>query len=612
MTDDLLDFYNRELGYLAQLNGEFARAHPKMAARLGLGQEGLIDNLNDPHLKRMLQGVAYLNARVRAKLDDDFPELSEALLEFLYPQHLAPIPSATILQLSLKPGVAETLEMPRAETELWTEADPVSGAVCRFRSCYPVTLRPIKVDSARWLRAPAPAPRVGRSDDAAAVLQLVLQSTIPGQPLGLTGGATLRFFLAGERPQVEGLYQALFSQCIQVAAARDAEDREAVALGARALGAVGFDPEESLLPTSAQGFAAYRLLSEYFAFPQKFWFFDCRVAPGVCRQDQERLVLFFYLAANDPLLERTGVDASGFLMGCTPAINLFSHPASPVALDHARAEYEVVPDPRRREALEVYTVDRVAADNGRGEQRRFRPFFGIHHGDPGGAGERCFYQVQRRPALHYGGSETYLSLVDLDLEPRQPTDATLVLRTTCFNRDLPGKLPFGGGQPRLQFVRGGANAEARCLTRPTPTQRIPAGQSALWRLISHLILNQLSISDGAVGADALKEMLQLYDRRDAEETRDILASIREVRCRPVNGRIPGGGLDAFARGVEVRVDMDPQRLAGQYPLLFSALLEHFLGLYCSVNSFVRLILTTEGGKRIIHRWPDRSGEHALL
>jgi type VI secretion system protein ImpG len=605
MSDVLLPYYNRELSFLRRLGAEFARANPKIAGRLRLGA----DASEDPHVERLIQAVAYLNARTRFKIEDDFPEITDALLGILYPHYLVPVPSLAIVQLELDPGQAELTQGHLVPRDTSIETEPIQGEPCRFRTAYPVTLWPVELRSASLAGPPFHAPPVPAAEQAAAVLRLALRCrsesiTFAALPLG-----SLRFFLKGQAQHVYPLYELLFNNTLDVVLANSPEDPNPGRLGKGCVRPVGFGRDEGLLPYRARSFLGYRLLTEFFAFPEKFLFFDLAgLDLAALAGLGNRLEVFLYLSRSSPDLERN-VTADTFRLGCTPMVNLYRQRAEPIRLTHAETEYRVVPDARRPLAHEVYSIDRVSAVNAEGGQEEFLPFFSVRHA--GGAEPARFWHATRRSggaAEDDRGTEVYLSVVDLSLHTAAPADRVLDVETTCLNRDLPHRLPFGGDQPHLALTEGNPLvARVACLTPPTATLRPPLRQGAMWRLVSHLALNHLSLTDGADGAAALREILKLYDFTDSEETRTLIDGVLGVSSRPVTGRVGS----AVCRGLEVAVHFDEKRFVGSGLYLFAAVLERFFGLYCSVNSFTRLVATVEGRKGELCQWPPRMGEKVL-
>ncbi|ODT96335.1 MAG: type VI secretion system protein ImpG [Planctomycetes bacterium SCN 63-9] len=619
MPDDLLDYYNRELTYIRQLAAKFGERYPKIAERLQIG----LDRSEDPHVERLIEAFAYLTARIRSKIDDELPEVTSSLLDVLYPHYQAPIPSMAIVQFRLDPeqtGLTSGYLLPRG-TELETE--PVHGEPCRFRTGYPVTLWPIEVKSAGLVQAPFPAPPVPFTRDASSVLRLVLRCASPESTVSELGLTTLRFFLKGQPHHVYRLYEMIFNntlvpdnQRIGAVVAGSPTDSHPLILGKENLRPVGFDQEDGLLPYPARSFKGYRLLSEYFAFPQKFLFFDVDLpSPEKLAHLGNQIELYFFFNRSNSELARS-ISADTFQLGCAPIINLYRQRAEPIAITHSDFEYRVIPDRRLPLAHEIYSIDRVDGSSPQGEVVEFSPFFSIKHARSRAA-DRNYWHAVRRPAEEtsiYGdqGTEVHLSLMDLKFRPSSPANWTMEVETTCLNRDLPHDLPFGGDQPRLQIREGGGLiSRITCLTAPTRTLRPALGHGVLWRLISHLNLNHLSLVDDP-RADALREILTLYDFGDSAETRNQIDGILSVRSRRVVGAIRSGGPVSFCKGVEVTLQFDEEKFTGSGLFLFASVLERFLALYSNLNSFSKMIATVKGREGDLRRWPPRIGEKVLV
>jgi type VI secretion system protein ImpG len=379
---------------------------------------------------------------------------------------------------------------------------------------------------------------------------------------------------------------------------------------------VGFARDEGMLPYSARSFLGYRLLTEYFAFPEKYLFFELSgLSAQALAGAGRRLEVYFFLDRSIRDLEQN-VTRDMFQLGCAPIVNLYRQQAEPIAIAHTDTSYRVVPDIRRPLAGEVYSIDRVMAVSADNERVEYRPFYSFKHAADRQE-QRRFWHAVRRPAEQAAGqidqgTEIDISLVDLDFTPSAPADTTLEVQTTCLNRDLPNRLPFGGGQPKLLLTTGAPVSRIECLTRPTPTLRPPLKRGALWRLISHLSLNHLSLADYEEGADALREILKLYDIADSSQTRSMIDGILSVRTRRVVGRDPRDPRAGFCRGLEVTVHFDEDRFVGSGLYLFACVIERFLGLYCTINSFSKLIATTNKREGELRRWAPRAGETVLL
>jgi type VI secretion system protein ImpG len=613
MSDELLSYYNRELSYIRRLASQFGEAHPKIAGRLRIGP----DSSDDPHVERLIEAFAYLTARIRHKLEDDLPELTESLLGVLYPHYQAPIPSMAIVQFELDPEQSQLTSGHVVPRHTEVETDAIQGEPCRFRTCYPVTLWPIELKAAELHQTPVAAPLTPHFAEAAAILRLTLRCRSKELSFSALDLRSLRFFLKGQAQHVFRLYELIFNNVMEVALAGAANDPAPVLLPKECLQAVGFERDEGMLPYSPRSFLGYRLLTEFFTFPQKFLFFDLtRLDRRALGRLGNQMEIFLYLDRAIPDLEQN-VSADTFRLGCAPLVNLYTQRAEPIQVTHTDFEYRVVPDLRRPLAHEVYSVDHVTATFPNGEGQEYFPFFSVKHARQAAAA-KTYWHAARRPAegteaLGDHGTEVYLALVDLDFQPTAPANAVLDVETTCLNRDLPHRLPFGGDQPRLQLSEGGALVtRIVCLTPPTRTVRPALKRGTLWRLISHLSLNHLSLVDGEQGKpDALREILKLYDFADSGETRKMIDGIAGVASRRIVGTVRTDGPVSFCRGVEVTVQFDEERFSGSGLFLFASVLERFLALYCSVNSFSKLIATTRGRPGELRRWPPRMGEKVL-
>jgi type VI secretion system protein ImpG len=276
----------------------------------------------------------------------------------------------------------------------------------------------------------------------------------------------------------------------------------------------------------------------------------------------------------------------------------------------------VVPDARRAAAHEVYSIDRVVASNGADRQVEFAPFYSSRHALAGDQ-PSAFWHMSRRPASYVGGAldrgtEVYLTLVDLGFQPTTAEQWTLDAEITCLNRDLPGRLPFGGGHPQLQLSPSGPLDVVQCLTPPTPTYRPALRQGTLWRLISHLSLNHLSLADNQFGAEALREILKLYDLLDTAETRTMIDGLAKISSRRIVGRVAGAAAAGFCRGVEITLHLDEDKFSGGGVYLFASVLERFVALYASLNSFTKTIVKSNRRPGIMCQWPPRAGERTLV
>jgi type VI secretion system protein ImpG len=629
MRDELLGYYERELIFLRRMGAEFARKYPKIAARLLLDEE----KIEDPHVERMIEAFAFLTGRVSLKLDDELPEITESFLNVLYPHYLAPIPSMAITEFSFGSPSDRLTTVQNLERGARLSSRPVDGTPCRFQTCYDVQLVPIEIESAAL---ESPAPKDGRGKYAESYIRLSMRcfgnAGLSEMKMGDTDEPPefLRFYLNGDPQLVFPLYELIFNQASAVEFR--AKDKP---MGNRSLGTmaniqvklpapvilppdvikqVGFEESEGILPYTKRSFAGYRLLTEYFTFPYKFLFFDIYgIDKAIANDFRSHFDILIHLKDITP--PRAPITKETFRMGCAPIINLFSRMADPIHLSQQKYEYHVIPDVHRQLTTEVYSVDEVLTTDPRtNTTREFSPFYSLKHAY-GEQMEKTFWYATRRASQRNDddGTEIFMSLVDMNFNPRVPAAEVLNVKTTCTNRDLPARLPFGGRESDFEVEGVALLSRVHCLTKPTETIRPPQRRAAHWRLISHLNLNYLSLVGSESGTpEALQEILQLYNFDDSSVKRKQILGITGISSRKVVRQIGGHIGAGFVRGLETTLTFDEDEYVGSGMFLFASVLERFLGLYTSLNSFHQLVLRTEQREDEVKRFPPRAGEQVLL
>lgn len=613
--EQLLPYYERELGFLRRYSREFAERYPKIAGRLLIGGEVC----EDPHIERMIESFALLNARIAKRLDDDYPEFTEALFDVLYPHYLRPFPSCSIARMDFAGAAAQltSASVIARGTELKTK--PVRGAACTFRTAYPVTVAPLALSGASFAAIIAAPEAVTTPLGATSSVNLTISSTAEQVSIGQLAVDKLRVFIDGESSFCAALRDALFMRSVGAYAEADGNGRW-IALPAIPVAAAGFDENESLIDFPARSHAAYRLLTEYFCFPEKFNFFDIDIAalsaslPAGARTITLHLALAGIRTESNLARMLGTLTTNNVLLGCTPVVNLFRQHGEPIRLTHATASYPVLADARRAYAFDVHSIDSVSLvrQTPQGESVvQFRPFYSLQHGQT--PEQRGHYWVMRRDdtlAERSPGYETQISIVDIDFDPASVETGTLSVELTCTNRDLPAALSYGQREGDL-FIEGGSSVRAiSFLRKPTPSTRFERGQGAHWRLISHLSLNHLSLADG--GLDAFREMLALYDLQRSPSSQRQIGGIAAIAHKAANAWLPGNPFACLVRGVEVRVTIDEEAFVGSGIHAFAHIIERFLGLYVHANSFTRLVVaSSRTGEELLSCTP-RSGDLSLL
>jgi len=626
MNAAFFDYYNTELHHIRHMCREFALAYPKVAGRLNLDDPDF--EYVDPYVERLLEGFAYLSARVQVKLDAEFPRFSQALLNTVYPHYLAPVPAMVMAQFEPDYTVADLadgVELPRGTT-LRTGIVPRTTTACQFHTAHSVRLWPVTVDKAQYairdlstLGLPASV-----SGKAGLLIRLATVGGIPFQKLGIED---FSLYLRGIEDVPYRLYHQLFAHTTQVVIKR-AGPRGAVLaiLPPSCIRQQGFDDADALLPTDLRVFSGYRLLQEYFVFPRRFLFVQLtELAKSVraCPDSELEIVCLFSEA--DVGLERE-VNREHLVPYCSPAINLFRRRADRINLSERFSEHQLVVDRTRPNDFEVYSVERVVGyDMRNGAIQDFPPFYAARDWVSETSNSKAFHcinRVQRMlseqerltgPRLRYPGSEVYISLVDANSAPYNSNLQQLGAEVSCSNRDLPSRLDLRQMESAFSLESPYPVARTRCLEGPTEPRPSFAEGEFTWRLISHMSLNYLSLvnTTGGEGAQALRELLRLYiDPRSVAAAKQIEGLV-SIGCRPVLRQVKSPGPVAFARGLEVSVTFDESAFAGSGAILLGAVLERFFSGYVAINSFTETIIRSlERGD--LKRWPTRMGRQNIL
>ncbi len=631
MRDELLGYYERELVFLRRMGAEFARKYPKIATRLLLDEE----KIEDPHVERMIEAFAFLTGRIGLKLDDELPEITESFINLLYPHYLAPIPSTAIAQFSFGSPNDKLTSVQKLERGVRLNSRPVDGTPCRFRSCFDVDLMPLELESAA-LESPAPKDARGKFADSHIRLSLRCygDANLHEMKRGDNGEPpeSIRFYLDGDPQLVFPLYEIIFNHAVSVEIRPKDQplgDRAlktitnirlklpdpVILKAAEAIKQVGFSDDQAILPYTKRSFAGYRLLTEYFSFPYKFLFFDIfGLERAIAGKFGSHFDILIKLKDITPPI--APVTTETFRMGCSPIVNLFERMSDPIYLDQQKYEYHVIPDVHRQSTTEIYSVDGVSTSDPRtNTSREFSPFYSLRHAY-GEQMEKAFWYGVRKPSQRPDdtGTEMYMSLVDMNFNPRVPAVEILNVRATCTNRDLPGRLPFGGKEGDFEIEGTALLSRVRCLTKPTETIRPPQRRSAQWRLISHLNLNYLSLvnAEEKETPEALQEILHLYNFNDSSVTRKQILGITHIESRKAVRQIGDRVGAGFVRGLETTLTFDEEQFVGSGMFLFACVLERFLGLYASLNSFNQLAIRSEQREEVIRTFPVRAGEQELL
>lgn len=607
MSDDLLTYYNRELAWFNRALATFSESHPKTAGNLRISE----DAVEDPHISRLIESVALLNARIQSRLDDDFPRIVAALLEHLYPFYLAPKPSMLLAELQPTHGIDKAVTI---DPGFLFETEAVDGVPCRFQTRYPVTLTPLSLQKASLLPRPFSTPGSDSISGASSVLELRFSSSAPDFSLAHAGRDSLAVHIKSDHLAWR-LYDLIHKDCVNIFVSSSELDPSPTELGRDSLQALGLSSENHILPDLGETESEYQLLAEYFCYGDKFLFFQINGLLQALHDRTGDFQIYIYLADSDRELENV-LSEHSFALHSTPAVNLYELAAEPCKLKKAQAEYQVIPESSAVGDTEVYAINNVSLiEAGTGDEKAVPPYYGFNHE---GGEHNTYWHSSRRHTLSDLGKRTattdvFLALTNLRDELVEDDQHTLAVDCLCSNGDLPSRLPFGGGQPRLspsEPVKGLRGATS--LSPPSPVRRLDLGSSLLWRLLSHLNLNYLSLIGSKNPAEQLREMLRLYDHGADPTIRAQINAIDSLKTRMVSLPISVDGRPVICRGVDIELMFDSAMLEAGSAILFGEVLVRFLSMYVNLNSFVRLSLRIKGRDGIYHRWKPRLGSRAVI
>ncbi|WP_417292624.1 type VI secretion system baseplate subunit TssF [Desulfovibrio porci] len=586
-------YYQDELLALRELGREFAQRNPALAPFMDTPGR-------DPDVERILEGFSFLTGRLRQKLDDELPEITHSLFSLLWPNYLRPIPAASVIRYLPGENISGAVSIARG-TEV--ESVEVDGLRCRFRTVYETEILPLRIVE-QSIRE-----RDGR---ASIVLRIAAQGvSLENIPL-----RQLRFFISGEPAIAHTIYFSMAARTREVRVALRDEHLEehvtAVLPADEVIRPVGFREDEGLYPYPANTFPGYRILQEYFCFPDKFLFVEVAGLEQGLSGDALKAVTgareFELHFVMDNLPEHyESFRADNWHLFCTPVVNLFGMDASPLTLDQRQTEYRIVPDPRQPYHYAVYSVDDVGTwGHDDRSSRRYLPFESFEH-DVDAAQAHAYYRLRLRPSHHDGCTETYISIVQTADSAAIPQSETISLELTCTNRQLPHALRMG--DIRVHADNTPDSVAFANITPVVPSFNPPLEGDILWRLLSNMSLNYMSLTDVA----ALRAVLAAYDfraphdRPRARMLEKTLKGMLDIRCSEAN-RIYGG---LPVRGAQTRLTLDQRAFCAEGAMyLFGAVLNEFFALYATVNSFHQLTIV-EAARGEEYRWPARLGRISL-
>ena len=608
MLDDLLPYYNQELTNIRHMAAEFAKLYPKVASSLRLASS----DIEDPNVARLIEAFAFLTANIRYKLEDDFPELAEAILENIAPHYLSPIPAFSIVEFKCQPELTTSYTLPK---NTLIETKPGYGETCYFNTVYDNDFWPITIKKSVLTSFPNNAPLIpSYFGKANAVINITLECAADRMTFSMLQPKKLRFFINANNQLAFLIYEFIINNSIAIALANTSSDEKASFVSKSCIRPVGFEEIESLLPYSARTPLSYRTLTEFFIFPEKFLFFDIELSEELLADIDMKLEMFIYLDRYHVDLEKN-IDAETFKLSCTPVVNLFQQTAEPIRLDHTLSEYRVIPDARRLSPLEVYSIKKVMSVD-EDKQIDYEPLYGIKHDINYQKHSGKYYWTYKRRTMPVDNSKNkitniYLTFLQLDFNPLAESDKTIHVEILCTNGNLPSQLPFGN-ESCLQLSSVSAPlTEIICLKPFTKTLHSELRNGVRWKLISQLSLNHLSLVDHN-DAEILKEIFRLYNITNSDEIAHIIDGVVAVRSRRISTRCFSSANNALCRGIEITLTFDEMQYTGSSLFLFAEILERYFANYATINAFTKLIIVSARTNRILYQWLPRSGNKIIL
>lgn len=591
----LLSYYQKELTFLKQHGKAFASRFPKIARRLGM----IEGESEDPHVERIIESFALLTSRIHQRLDDDMPELTEALLTTIAPQFLRAMPATCIVSIEPNRQTSGITQKNTIAAGASLFSQHIKDAVCQFQTVYPVVLLPLSVDQARLHF---------NEDDLNWHLHLSFQvwsgATVAGE--------SLRLFLHGPSNAVNILYTLLCSEINQLSVH---QGEAFYPLKNSTISPAGFKSEEGLIAQDPRVAPIHALLQDYFFFPQKFYFLDIRL-PDTFHAAANSIFSFEVVFNRTHLnhsLEKMAkiIDTSFFRLNCTPAINLFAQRAEPITLTENTAEYPVIPDLRRQQQMSVWAINHVFIQGNEDLERTIlpvQPLFGIDHsrieGDTG-----IYWQSFQRETMTAAGAENnvFIAFANRNSQAIVPKFDRVTLSLTCTNKAIPSQMKNGHPDGDFDSDLPLAGLKIRALNRPTRPILPPDKSAVRWRLISQLSLNHMLLS-GSQGVQVLRETLMLYNFHDLPSVTRIINLILHLDVQPITTRLVSNDPQTLARGIGITVTFTHEALNEPEYFLLCCFLDHFLALYAPVNSFTRVTTLIENETHTRRNWPVRAGK----
>ncbi len=580
MSKKLKDYYAQELHAINNLAKDFAKKYSSIAGKLGMAEH----EVADPHIERLLEGMAFLNARIQKQLDDEIPNSIKALCSVLYPHYQKPVPSMGIIQFPAHDNQDYGIKVERGTTLAMGNSESKN---CYFKSIYPTTVWPLEVKAASFI--------------SPSELKVEINCTNKNMAIGDLKIDKLRFFLHGEGSVTNFLYGLITAKAAGFTV-KSGED-VITTLSDDYISNVGFSKEESLFLSDGVDYSPSQLLSEYCVFPNKFLFFElCNLQCENFKTIKNNFSIIFSLKESISLLKQS-ISGDNFKLGCVPIVNLFSQLAEPINLEADSSEYLLTANSRVDVGEQnIYDVKRVTAVSPYNEKIHYKPLFGLTHHE---SDSENYWQIYDRDG------DSHIALVHQDSHILAQQDWTLCVDVRCTNANLPRDLYFKKNISQLKVLNGPAIEEnLTWLIAPTSYLTEVMTQELHWKLVSHLCGQKLGV--GVKDGSVLRETLSLYNVANNSEVQRYFESINAIEVRRTQACLPEDPIDLFCQGLEIIVDLKTEEEQPHEILIFGNILERFIATSSTLNHFTKLIFTTDQFHKTLYAWPARIGLRSLI
>lgn len=605
MDPKLLSVFNKELSYLREQSKDFAKLYPKAAANLGITE----NSIHDPFVERLLEGFAFVAARIHLKIDAEFPKFSARLLDTIYPAFLAPTPSFCIVQMDSEHYVNQgegSYTIPRG-TRLKVQVESNKKTTCEYKTTQDIMLFPLKIEKVVVdIAQNLPNGSTGKvsSYDKKAILEFKF-SLLESDKQSKKIPDKIDIYIDGSA-MVTGLIYELLSDKVLALQMCTSIVGDWISLPVEYLSFDGFSDDHAALPEVKSVFSGYRILREYFSFPQKFNFFSISgLRDFLINSDSVfylRVVLDCEFNSNV-----AGINEENFKLFCSPAINIIDRKSVRLPLENNNFEYHAISDVVRPLDYEVFSINKI---EGYSKDNTIDTIFLPLHSSRTTYGSSAYFSVRREERLvsesmlkhghrtAYVGSEVFFSLVDKNDLPVSVDIKQVAIEMTVTNRDLPILIQ---GQTQKNIVPVGSLpiSNIRMIDGPSTPRALPQSGSLVWMLIKHLGLNynDLIRGDDPTNLEAVKEILSLYSILGDPSVALNIESIIRFSTKFKNMRIPGAGPMVFGRGIEIVLTIDESRLHYHGTYLFASVLRNYLLRHVSINSFILMhVFSVQRGK----------------